>query len=346
MASLPTDRLPMHRCLAIALIAVAPLVAHAWGPDGHRTIATIAAGLIQGSPAEARVQALLGDMTLAEASIWADCVKGIAPGQGYSYPAPGKFPACASLETPERIAEMADYVRRNDRQCAIGLDEDSCHKQTHYADVAVQRGRYQPGAVGTRPDDVVGALRAALRVLQGQPSPGQPSFKSRREALIVLVHLVGDIHQPLHVGSLYLDAQGRPVDPDRQGFDRASFSIGGNSFILSPATLAGPKNFHAYWDNVPDAFKPRQVDAAWLAEARQVQRDAGEPLDWPARWGDESVALAATAHQGLRFAAREGETWQLSLPQGYESRSEAIKRQQLTRAGARLALVLKAALAD
>lgn len=333
----------MRRLLATALLAL-PLAAQAWGSDGHQTVATIAAGLIQGSPAEARVKALLGDMSLPLASIWGDCVKGISPSQGYTYPNPGKFPACAQLETPERIAEMADYVKRNDRQCEIGLDEDSCHKQTHYADIAIQRGRYQPGAVGTRPDDVVGALRAAIRVLQGQPSTGQPNLKSQREALIVIAHLVGDIHQPLHVGSIYLDARGRRVDPDKQGFSRASFTIGGNSMLLDPAT--GSKNFHSYWDNVPEAFRPAHIDAAWLAEARRVQPDAGDAMDWPARWGGESVALAAVLHEGLRFSPKQGENWQVTLPEGYEARADAIKRQRLTQAGARLAFVLKAALAN
>lgn len=334
----------MYRRLATALFAALPLLAHAWGSDGHQTVATLAAGLLQGSPTEARVRALLGSMTLAEASIWADCAKGISPAQGYTYPNPGKYPVCASLETPERIAEMADYVKRNDHQCEIGPDEDACHKQAHYADIALQRGRYQPGAVGTRPDDVVGALRAAMRVLQGQPSPGQPNFKSRREALIILVHLVGDIHQPLHVGGLYLDARGRPVDPDRRGMDRQTFTVGGNSLLLDPAT--GAKNFHAYWDNVPEFLTPRHVDAGWLAEARQVPRDPGPTADWPARWGSESVALAAVAHDGLRFAPKQAETWQVTLPEGYEAKADAIKRQQLTKAGARLAWVLKTAFPD
>ena len=128
----------MRRLLAATLLAL-PIAAHAWGPDGHQTVATIAAGLLKGTPTEARVKALLGDIPLPLASIWADCVKGISPSQHYSYPAPGKYPECAPLETPARIAEMANYVRRNDRQCAIGPNEDSCHRQTHYADAAVQR---------------------------------------------------------------------------------------------------------------------------------------------------------------------------------------------------------------
>jgi S1/P1 Nuclease len=331
----------MRRLLALVVFAVSPSV-HAWGADGHKTVATIAAGLIKGSPAEARVAALLGDIPLPLASIWADCVKGIAPSQGYTYPSPGKYPACAPLETPARIAEMADYVRRNDRQCVMGSDEDGCHRQTHYADIAVQRSRYLLGFTGTRTDDVAGAARAAILVLQGKPSPGQPHFKSQREALLVLVHLVGDIHQPLHVGSLYLDAHGRRVDPDKTGLDRASFTIGGNSFNMVPATPTGPKNFHAYWDDVPDELRPQHVDAAWLAQARRIQPQPGPPVDWPVRWATQSLEQARPAFEGLKFSARQGSQWNLSLPRGYDARADAIKRQQLTVAGARLAEVLKA----
>lgn len=335
----------MRRLLAAALTAL-PLAAQAWGADGHQTVAVIAAGLLKGTPAEARVAALLGDMPLPLAAIWADCAKGISPGQGYAYPAPGRYTACAPLETPDRIAEMADYVRRNDRQCALGPEESSCHGQTHYADLALQRSRYLPGFTGTRPDDVVGALRQAVLVLQGRPTTGQPSLKSPREALLVLVHLVGDIHQPLHVAGPYLDARGQRIDPDQTGLDPASFTVGGNSFPLPQAAPTGPKNFHAYWDGVPAAFRPPRVDAAWLAEARRVDVDAGDAVDWPARWATQSLEQAALAYEGLLFSPREGQQWNVRLPRGYDARADAIKQQQLTRAGARLAWVLKAVFAN
>jgi hypothetical protein len=325
--------------LAIALVA-SPLAAQAWGPDGHKTVATLAARLIEGTPAEARVAALLGDIPLPLASLWADCVKGISPSQGYTYPAPGKYPDCGPLETPERIAEMADYVRRNDRQCELGPDEDACHKQAHYADVALQRGRYRLGFIGTRPDDVVGALRTAILVLQGKPASGPPHFASPREALLVLVHLVGDVHQPLHVASVYLDEQGRRVDPDKTGRAIASFTVGGNSLYV--ASSQGPQKLHTLWDAVPYELKPGRVDAAWLAEARKTRPDAGDPVDWPARWATQSVEQAGLAFEGLNFSAREDTHWNVSLPAGYGARADAIKRQQLTRAGARLAQLLKA----
>lgn len=341
--------------LAPALLAL-PLAAHAWGPDGHQTVATIAAGLIKGTPTEARVAALLGDISLPLASIWADCAKGVSPAQQYRYPAPGKYPECAPLETPARIAEMADYVRRNDKQCQIGMDEDSCHRQAHYADIAVQRSRYLPGFTGTRVDDVAGSLRTALRVLQGQPAEGPPKFNSKREALLVLVHLVGDLHQPLHVGSIYLDAQGRRVDPDKTGFDAATFTVGGNSLWVvgapkpapgasAPATAGfGPLKLHTLWDSVPDKLKPQRVDAAWLAEARRVPANTGEPADWPQRWATQSLVQSRLAFEGLSFSAKQGSHWNVVLPPGYSARAEAIKREQLTRAGAGLAQLLKAAL--
>jgi len=346
----------MRRLLALALalaFIVLPLAAQAWGPDGHQTVGAIAAGLLRGTPTEARVAALLGDMDLQLATLWADCAKGVSPGQDYAYPAPGKYADCGPLETPERIAEMTDYVRRNDRQCQLGPDEDACHRQTHYADIALQRRRYEAGLAGTRPDDVVGALRQAIRVLQGRPAPGQPQLSGPREALLVLVHLVGDIHQPLHVAAPYLDAHGHPVDPDRQGLDPATFTIGGNSLWLAPpaSPAAGssgppsPAKLHTLWDAVPTALKPAQVDAAWLAEARRVTPTPGDPADWPASWATQSLAQARLAYAGLRYADKDGTHWAVTLPAAYTARADAMKRQQLTLAGARLAQLLKAVLA-
>lgn len=330
----------MRRLLATALLTL-PLIAHAWGADGHKTVGTIAAELIKGSPAEARVAALLGDMPLPLAAVWADCVKGIAPELGYSYPAPGKYADCGPLETPARIAEMADYVRRNDRQCRRGMEDGACHRQTHYTDVALQRSGYRHGHTGTRGDDVVGSLRQAIRVLQGRPAPGQPRFGSEREALLVLAHLVGDLHQPLHVGAPYLDARGRRIDPDRRGFERASFTAGGNHLLIA-GRGDKPMNLHTFWDAVPDALRPGRVDAAWLDEARRVAPDSGDPALWPARWAGESLQPAGAAFEGLVFSPKQGTQWTVGLPDSYEARAEAIKRQQLARAGARLARLLQA----
>jgi len=36
-------------------------------------------------------------------------------------------------------------------------------------------------------------------------SQREPTWSKPREALLLLVHLLGDIHQPLHVGSAYVN---------------------------------------------------------------------------------------------------------------------------------------------
>ena len=108
----------MRRLLTAVLLAL-PLATQAWGPDGHQTVAALAAGLLKGTATEARMQALLGDMTLAQASLWADCAKGISPSQGYTYPSPGKYPECAPLETPARIATSTCLQPRRLRTARI-----------------------------------------------------------------------------------------------------------------------------------------------------------------------------------------------------------------------------------
>jgi hypothetical protein len=328
---------------AAAATFTLPLPALAWRSDGHQTAATITAALIKGTPAEARVKALLGDLTLADAAVWADCAKGIKPDNGYRYPSPGRYASCAPMETPEHIAEMADYVRRNFRQCHPHAGEEDCHQQYHYTDVALQRSRYIEGFAGTSSHDIVGAMQAAIRVLQGRPATAPMDFKSPREALLVLVHLVGDLHEPLHVGTAYLDTQGRYVDPDKTGLDPDSVTTGGNSLHVAGTPLTGPGslNLHTVWDLVPETFKPRHVDAAWLAQARQVPPDGGSPLDWPARWASESLQQANVAFEGLAFSPKQGANWDVGLPRGYDARADAIKHRQLALAGARLAGLLK-----
>jgi hypothetical protein len=355
----------MRALLFVALMGHA-LAAHAWGADGHQAVGTIAADLIKGTPAEARVQALLGGITLAQAAVWADCAKGIEPSRDYAYTSAGRYAECAPLETPVRMAEMSDYVRRNDNNCARKPKDESCHKQYHYTDVAIQRSRYLLGFTGTFEFDVVSATRAAILVLQGQPAPTPFSFKSPREALLVLVHYLGDIHQPLHVGSIYLDADGHRVDPDKTGYDPATFTVGGNSIVLgdppahaavpvAPAASAGlgpdaapagaffgPPKFHSAWDGVPQSLDPAHVNADWLKAAKAVATTKGAPPDWPAQWASGTLDQAGKAFKGLSFSDKIGTHWYTNLPAGYNVMATGIKRQQLTLAGARLAQVLKA----
>jgi S1/P1 Nuclease len=177
-----TEReLTMKRLLLASLLSIAllsPIQTLAWGRNGHETVGYVAASLIAGTNAGKEVKKLLkpGE-TMATAAEWPDCAKG--------------FRYCHKPPTPE----MQDFAARNPQ-----------HHNYHYTDVAFQQTEYDASAIGANPDDVVHILGDAILVLKGQPSSNPAHNITKREALFILAHMVGDIHQPLHVGAAYVDS--------------------------------------------------------------------------------------------------------------------------------------------
>ncbi len=329
----------------LALVAWPWQSAQAFGATGHSAVADVAAQLIKGTRAEREVARILGPTRLHDIAVWADCVKGIDPAKGFSYTVTGRYPECAPFENkPEEEALMRDYVKRNNEACAPKPGEESCHKQYHYTNPALERGRYKPGSVGTSDHDIVAAIEAARQRLSGGQVPAPFQLETEREALALLVHDLGDLHQPLHVGSVYLDEKGLRRDPDVQGDDPQARTIGGNALVLNgPSGPAG--NLHAFWDNLPGKLSPEQL-AALPDAARHVPATVSDPAQWPALWASESMAEAETAFAGLQFGERQsslrGPRWVVTLPADYDARSQRLIVQQLARAGARLAQLLQA----
>ena len=237
---------------------------------------------------------------------------------------------------------MIDFVRRNDTNCARPPGSESCHKQYHYSDEAIQRDIYHLGDVGTRSFDVVGAIAAVTHVLEGEPAPAPFDIKDKREALLLLAHYVGDIHQPLHVGAVYLDAAGTVVDPDSGTFDPATGTVGANDII----TVSGKKkkrgaNLHHTWDQIPANLMVRKVDAVWVAEAKGVPMTPGDVTAWPTVWATGSLGQAQVALAHLPYGTESRGLWTVALPRAYPASMAQIKRRQLTEAGARLAQILQ-----
>jgi hypothetical protein len=313
---------------------------YAWGPDGHHTVATIAGDLIAGSHAETEVKAILGDIGIVDAAVWADCAKGVSP-TTLKYGGAGRYPECKPFETDAGEAAMADFVSRNATNCVQKPGEETCHKQYHYSDVAVQHRTYKAGWVGARPDDVVGAVAAMTHVLKGDPAPAPFNIKDKREALLLLIHYVGDIHQPLHVGAIYLNAAGKRVNPDSGGLDAKTETRGGNNINVLTAAGKSGGELHATWDAIPASFRMAKVNAAWLAKARAVRMPAGPDFGWPEQWGSGTVAAANKAFAGLTFGPLKGTHWTVTLPATYSAKMSTIKKTQLTLGGARLAQLLQ-----
>jgi len=325
--------------LIAAIMALSPSVSHGFGAKGHQFVGALADRLLN-PRAAAKVQQLIG-MRLRAAATWADCAKGVTlEGDDLVYEAEAQFDAaCRPFQMRAGIERMRDYVRRN-WNCAPEGPASACHKRYHFTDVAIQRDRYDRQFAGTADTDIVGAMRAAIGVLQGRASPAPIDIRDEREALMLLAHLVGDVHQPLHVAAVYLDARGRRVDPDAA----PSTSIartrtrGGNSIV------AGTTDLHTEWDQLASPLAPAAINAAMLTEARAVGRTAGRPSAWPEAWAGETVRDAHKAFDGIVFTgvASQPGRWMASFDDSaaYHRMKREIQRRQLVRAGARLAQLL------
>jgi hypothetical protein len=197
---------------------------------------------------------------------------------------------------------------------------------------------------GTNEHDLVAAIGAAIAVLRGNPNPGSfPfSFQDKKEALLVLTHYIGDLHQPLHVGSVYLDPQGNLVDPDvAHKIDPDTETTGGNA-ILDENRL----NLHRLWDDIPTDLGDNSTKEL-MTVAGAVPATPGNVEDWPTAWATESLLLARDAFVGLSFQrthAPPDPKWSVTFTNhmAYLQKIDATKRDQLAKAGARLAAILNA----
>ena len=332
----------MKKILISVIVCFFAQNALAWGRLGHETVAEVALHLIRGSHAEAKVKALLkGEETLVTASIWADCAKG--------------FQYCHAELTPE----MVGFVHHNPK-----------HHHYHYADVPFQNKQYEGQGGGAHPDDVVHVLKEAIQTLRiGSPPAGRTW--TQREALFLVAHLTGDIHQPLHVGAGYIDDQLHFVVPANNKEAESMNTAGGN--LLCYRT----KPLHAAWDDdfVVHAMRehhdktPLEFSKGLVLSAESMSAPAGRPEEWVGAWANESVELASQAlkrvsvvsvrdaGKGRALCGKSSQNeiphenashpepkkvWDISLPEGYPEQASHEATHRLAQAGGRLALVLKA----
>ena len=149
---------------------------------------------------------------------------------------------------------------------------------------------------------VVAALARQLDTLASNPTP-----ERRLKALKYVVHLVGDLHQPLHAG--YQD-------------DR-----GGNSYTLQAFMQA--RNLHALWDG--GLVKNLNLDnAALTALVRQSMPQLAQ----------SNLSLSQAAEESCRLVATPGFYPARQVTERYVQQFTPVLLQRLAMAGARLAGLL------
>ena len=132
-------------------------------------------------------------------------------------------------------------------------------------------------------------IQLAIETLKTVRGSDTKSMEKQLEALRVLVHLVGDVHQPLHTAE------------NRDG--------GGNAVVLTNRTCIDfhthkPVHckLHSYWDNsLFKAAKGSISDKAFVAELAAMSVSSGGD---PESWISESNGLANEGPHLQGFAAR------------------------------------------
>ncbi len=369
----------MRRALLIAIsVATFRTTLLAYGPTGHEIVGGIADRLVANTPAGEKIYALTDGITLERASTIADEIKAWDKSGVDDFNA---FPHYADHAKIDK--QLRDFWRANpptqDSKSPI-----PSHHWFHYTDVPILKlEKYSDGKTGRSQWDLVHMISYCVDILRGEIPENNPRKITKPVAVILLAHYVGDIHQPLHVGAEYFNQSGHAVDPDKNqpGIeDEGGNTLTLRLIRGTPEEMAhrGLK-LHGFWDydavmaNLPPLSptlsKEERYQKIDQAKRNLIDRFVKEqPQNWraPANvalkkygefWADDILPVAREAHERLQFVnvhqtldqertVMAGDAREKNVRDnvGYADWSAKIVREELHKAGWRLADLLQQAL--
>ncbi len=223
-------------------------------------------------------------------------------------------------------------------------DNPETFSEWHYVDYPLIPPDFPMKAAPTSGDDVLAGIAKSSRAVRHLTK----NFDARTQSkmLSFLLHLVGDIHQPMHCETLFDDNFKEP-DGDRGG---------NNAWVKPPGGHA--IKLHAFWDQLfgpgPAPFRPVPTTLL-LAASRKAQEIAAKfprtalpeltHHTTPESWSLESRALAISdgwRRHTITYGLTEATAGE--LPADYEEKAHAVADRQIALAGHRLADQLHEAL--
>lgn len=156
--------------------------------------------------------------------------------------------------------------------------------------------------------DVVTAINKQLQTLKDKAS----STESKRLALKMLIHLVGDVHQPMHMGH--------------------KSDLGGNRWMIH--YFGKEKNLHGIWDADVLEGGHKWSYEEWATEIDRLNKKQNKEICKGSvdDWARETFAIATEVYGSTPQGSK--------LSYDYQARWTPVIEQQLLRGGLRLAHLL------
>lgn len=289
----------IKRLLTLLVITMMPSFSNSFSPTGHYIIARIAERELLAKdfyPKMMELLSILGQFTketnhpFVEASTWADEIK---------------------------------YLGWNSM--------NNWHYENNYVSNSnvIPKTKYAQMGLSKNPVNIVWAINSAKATLRNTRTSQVDDRLGKSIKLRMLIHLIGDIHQPLHTCSLV-----------NEQFPKGD--SGGNKFSVD---IPGARNLHTYWDKCLKQYSAIRSPISELHYAK-LEKFVDKIMDQHPRsdsqiknrlsdksvrkWANESVKFCLNyVYDGI---------WPGESPsESYTSRGKKLINEQLAVAGYRLA---------
>lgn len=301
-----------------ALATAAP--AAAWGPEGHTVIARVATAKL--------------DIGAARDLQWIISV-GVPALNARTQQTYGMK---CQIDPADPWGPVPNYVTDQDRHTNLANWPD-CYRSLdastagwHYNDMPLGQSPSGPLNASTQGWCVEPQLCASVALaanLRQLAKPDTPPADAAR-ALSFVVHLLGDMHQPLH--------------------EEDNGDLGGNNVLIDPTADSGvtASKLHALWDtSLVEKALGSNLDAATSALQAQVQARAGIRIRTVDRliaetdgWAEAAHASAKPAYALLNVSAGTGAVSGVKVTNAYVQAEARVVDSQLALATIRLRAAL------
>ena len=313
----------LQRLIVLAVLAIAGMArAYAWDSYGHMLVACVAYQNLTPQTAKRANELVQLNPNFTQWSGWVPA--------GVSSSDSNMIIFMLAATWPDEIKTESGYKndgsQNGDRpdgspapSANTGYTDKLRHKYWHFIDNPfTQDGSSLPPLPTPNAQERIALFRGVLA------SNSDDQLKSYD--LVWLLHLVGDVHQPLHCST-------RVTSTQPQG------DSGGNLVKLH----GSPKELHAFWDDVLGAGKEQDVINSVINSAKSLP--AADPSlacktsekDWVA----ESIQLSTDTVYKTPIAAGSGP---FTLTTAYKGNAKSVAQARVALAGQRLANLLNAEL--